>query len=88
MRRNLRDGMISENTARDVFGVVLKDDLERTLDVKATEKQREELRTEERPMIDPVVPGAGNWMKENMRPGDRYIEAPTIAEHFQDAKDA
>jgi len=88
VRRNLRDGTISETTARDVFGVVLKDNLEKTLDVKATEKRRAKLRAEERPLIDPVVPGAGSWLKENMSPGDRYIEAPTIAEHFQDTKGA
>ena len=31
-----------------------------------------------------VKPAAGNWLERNMRDGDRYIEAPTIAEHFQD----
>lgn len=84
VRRNLRDGWISEEAARDVFGVVLNDDFERTLDTAATEKLRDELRNIERPMIDPVAPGAGTWIARNMREGDRFIEAPTIAEHFHD----
>lgn len=83
VRRNLRDGWISEEAARDVFGVVLNDDFERTLDTAATEKLRSKLRHTERSMIDPVAPGAGTWIARNMRDGDRFIEAPTIAEHFQ-----
>lgn len=82
VRRNLRDGWISEQAAREVFGVVLNDDFERTLDTAATAKLRAKLRNIERPMIDPVAPGAGTWIARNMREGDRFIEAPTIAEHF------
>lgn len=77
VRRDLRDEWISEATARDVFGVVVKEDLERTLDVPATEALRAELRKIERPMIEPTTPAAGKWTEQNMRPGDRYLEAPT-----------
>jgi N-methylhydantoinase B len=84
VRRNLRDGIISEASARDICGVIVKDDFERTLDVEATEKHRAELRKIPRPMIEPTEPGAGKWMDHNVREGDRFIEAPTIAEHFSD----
>ena len=67
-----------------MFGVVVKDDLERSLDVAATEQLRAELRRNERPMIEPTTPAAGTWTQQNMRPGDRYLEAPTIARNFSD----
>ena len=86
VRRNLRDGWISEESARTIFGVVLNDDFERTLDTSATEKLRSELRAFKRPMVDPTEPAAGKWIEQNIRPGDRFIEAPTIAEHFSDSK--
>ena len=82
VRRDLRDEWISEDTARNVFGVVVKNDLERSLDVAATEKLRVELRKNERPMIEPTTPAAGTWTQQNMRSGDRYLEAPTIARNF------
>ena len=84
VRRDLRDEWISEDTARNVFGIVVGDDLERSLDLAATEQLRAELRKNERPMIEPTIPAAGAWTKENMRPGDRYLEAPTIARNFSD----
>jgi len=84
VRENLRDGIITEDTARNLFGVVLNDDLERTINVEKTDELRQQLRREERPLIDPVKPAAGSWLEENMGAKDRYIEAPTIAEHFQD----
>ena len=84
VRRNLRDGWISDDAARDVYGVIVNNDLERTLDVEATNRRRTELRTQERALIDPTRPGAGDWIERNLREGDRFIEAPTIAEHFSD----
>ena len=39
----------AKDTARKVFGVVVKDALERSLDVAATEKLRAELRRNEAP---------------------------------------
>ena len=84
VRENLRDGIISEETARNLFGVVLNDDLERTINIAETENLRDQLRQEKTSLIDPVKPAAGSWLEENMGAKDRYIEAPTIAEHFQD----
>lgn len=86
VRRNVRDGWISEERARDVFGVVLNDDLERTVNAAATAERRRALCATPRPLIDPTVPAAGTWIERNMRAGDRYLEAPTIAEHFSDAE--
>jgi N-methylhydantoinase B len=85
VRRDLRDEWISEETARDVFGVVVKDDLVRTLDVAATEARRAVLRENERPMIEPTGPAAGTWTARNMGPRDRYIEAPT-ARDFENGR--
>lgn len=84
VRRNVRDGWISEQRAKEAFGVVLNDDLERTVDAAATDRLRATLREQPRAMIDPTKPGAGDWIARNMREGDRYLEAPTIAEDFGD----
>lgn len=85
VRRDLRDEWISDATARDVFGVVVRDDLERTLDVEATAARRAELRRVARPALEPTEPAAGTWTARTMRPGDRYLEAPTIARDFSGA---
>ena len=77
VRRDLRDEWISNETARDVFGVVVKDDLEKTIDQEATEERRAELRKTPRPMIEPTTPAAGKWTANKMRPQDRYLEAPS-----------
>ena len=77
VRRDLRDEWISSETARDVFGVVVKDDLEKTIDQEATEARRAELRKKPRPMIEPTTPAAGKWTANKMRPQDSYLEAPT-----------
>ncbi len=85
VRRDLRDEWISDETARDVFGVVVKDDLVRTVDVEATEARRAELRKLARPMIEPTTPAAGTWTARQMRDGDRYVEAPTSRDFQEEA---
>ena len=84
VRRDVRDGWISEEVARDTFGVVLRNDLERSLDLAASEALRGSLRSVERPLLEPTEPAAGVWTERHMRPGDRYLEAPTIARDFQE----
>jgi N-methylhydantoinase B len=84
VRRNVRDGWISAVRASEVFGVILNDDFERTVNQAATAARRAELTDIERPLIDPTAPAAGTWIAEHLRPGDRYLEAPTIAEHFRE----
>lgn len=82
VRSDLRNGIISERVARDIFGVVLNDDFERSLDISATNALRAELAKVSRPAIEPTVPGAGIWLEQNMTSKDRYIEAPTIEGNF------
>jgi hypothetical protein len=57
--------------------VVVKDDLERSLDVAATQARRAELGKHPRSMIEPTKPAAGTWTARHMGSKDRYIEAPT-----------
>jgi N-methylhydantoinase B len=82
VRRDLRDGIISERTAREIFGVVVADDLERTVDVAATTGLRASMESRERQLIDPTEPGASSWIHDHKRPGDRFLEAPTITRDF------
>ena len=85
VRSDLRDEWISEETAQNIFGIVVLDNLERTLDVAATESARAELRKRVRPTIEPTVPAAGTWTARNMREGDRYLEAPS-ARDFENSE--
>jgi N-methylhydantoinase B len=87
VRRDLRDEWISAETARDVFGVVVKDDLEKTIDQEATEARRAELRKKPRPMIEPTTPAAGKWTANKMRPQDRYLEAPTARDFAENSRE-
>ena len=52
------DELITAQTAHEVFGVVLRGDEVLELDVEATAELRDELRLQERPIIDPVTPNA------------------------------
>jgi N-methylhydantoinase B len=80
VRKNLREGLISEETARNIFGVVCKDDFRRTIDLESTERQRNELmKNIMRPQVEPTGPGQSQWTQQRMRAGDRYIENPTKA---------
>ena len=85
VRSDLRDEGISEETAQNSCGIVVLADLERTLDVAATESARAELRKRVRPTIEPTVPAAGTWTARNMREGDRYLEAPS-ARDFENSE--
>jgi N-methylhydantoinase B len=76
VRRDVRDGLISRDRARLVFGVGLFGDVNETLDEAETRRLRDELRTVERPMVDPVGPAASLWLDENMRDGDEYLLNP------------
>jgi len=83
VRQNLRDGIIGEDITKNIFGVICKDDFERTLDREATEKRRRELAERiNRPLVEPTSPGIGEWAEIRMKEGDRYIENPTLSEHF------
>jgi N-methylhydantoinase B len=76
VRRDARDGLITRAAAYDVFGVVLSDDFDPVVDIEATEAQRQRLRLRGRPLVDPTVPSASTWVKDNMRNTDVYLINP------------
>ena len=48
------------------------------LDQAATVARRAELARRERPLVEPTEPEAATWVEENLRPGDQYLENPTV----------
>lgn len=77
VRADVRDGLVTAAAAREVFGVVLSGDRDPRADVPATEALRAELRTNERPTIDPDYPSAGTWAQDRMVEGDVYLINPS-----------
>lgn len=76
VRRDVRDGFVSREAAKEHFGVVVSDDFDPVVDEEATKTERERLSKIERPLVEPTTPGASNWLEENMRPGDQYLLNP------------
>jgi len=74
---HVRDEIISFETAREVYGVVL-DPITFQLDEQGTEKLRVKITQErgELPIIQPTGPNAATWLQENMREGDNYLLDP------------
>ena len=74
---HVRDEIISFDTARDVYGVVLDPETFQ-LDAKGTEKLRAKSAVDrgEVPLIQPTAADAATWLKENMREGDDYLLDP------------
>lgn len=74
---HVRDEIISFETARDVYGVVL-DPETFALDEAATHARRADIAANrgELPPIQPTSPGSATWLKNNMRDGDRYLLDP------------
>ncbi|UGS39001.1 hydantoinase B/oxoprolinase family protein [Capillimicrobium parvum] len=79
VRRDVRDGLVTRETAAAVCGVVLSDDWDPVIDVAATEARRAELAKVERPMVEPTAPAASTWLERDMREGDEYLLNPTVA---------
>ena len=75
--QHVRDGIISEEVARDVYGLVFDGKLY-LVDQEATSVRREKIRGERGalPDLQPTKPGAGTWAKENMRKGDEFLLDP------------
>jgi N-methylhydantoinase B len=73
VRLDVRDGIVSAQRARDIFGVVLGDN---GVDAAETARLRGELSREARPLIVPESPGAGSWVAEQLRDGDEYLVNP------------
>ncbi len=74
---HVRDEIISFETGRDIYGVVM-DPATFILDDQATTKRRVLLAKErgEVPVIQPSHADSATWLKENMREGDNYLLDP------------
>jgi N-methylhydantoinase B len=72
-----RYGMISNATARDVYGVVFDADTY-VLDEAATQALRREIagKRGEIEVVTPNQPAAATWLTEHMREGDEYLLDP------------
>lgn len=77
VRDNVRHGFISVDTAREMYGVVLRGD-ELTLDMAATDKLRGERLRDRGPIeaVTPTRPSAAKWLARHMREGDVYVLDP------------
>ena len=72
VRRDVRDGLITRERARDQFGVAVSDAFDPVIDATETEHLRAELETVDRPIVDPTAPGASTWLDKAMRDIDEY----------------
>lgn len=79
VRRDVRDGLVTRETASELCGVVLSDAWDPVIDVEATAARRLELRAVERPLVEPTSPGASTWLERDMREGDVYLLNPSVA---------
>jgi N-methylhydantoinase B len=73
VRDDVRDGIVSRDRARALYGVVLR---EGAIDAQATEAARDELRAHARPLVEPTTPGASDWVARTLRDGDVYLLNP------------
>jgi N-methylhydantoinase B len=78
VRRDVRDEMITRETAYELHGVVLSDDWDPVVDEQATAARRAELEGVERPLVDPMEPDASSWLRDDMRDSDVYLLNPTV----------
>ena len=76
VRRDVRDGLITRETARELFGVEVSDEFDPVIDRAATDALRERLEGIEPAISDPDVAGASTWLATNMRDGDEYLLNP------------
>jgi N-methylhydantoinase B len=72
------NGVVTRETARDVFGVVLSDGVPLRVDERATRDARERLSAMERRPIDPASPNAATWLDEHMRASDTFELNPRL----------
>jgi len=74
---HVRDEIISFDTARDIYGVVL-DPETFELDQVGTKRLRGKITAGrgELPQVQPTEAGAATWLEENMRDGDNFLLDP------------
>ena len=77
---NVRDGLISRETAKTVFGVSLTTSLEPQIHQDETEALRAQIhdQRDEPPTITPTKPNAATWLQEHMTENDEYLLNPQI----------
>lgn len=77
VRQNVRDGVISRETARAVFGVAVDDTLDPAILTEETAALRASLSGKIRPPVDPVTPGTGRWAEDQMKGDDVFLLNPS-----------
>jgi N-methylhydantoinase B len=77
VQASVRDEIITFDTARDVYGMVL-DPETLALDVAATETRRRQMAEARGPVpaVTPTEPDAARWLERHMREGDEYLIDP------------
>jgi N-methylhydantoinase B len=77
VRRDVRDGVMSRETAEEIFGVIVSEGTDPVVDVKASERIRRKARppSEE---IDPPTANAARWVERLLRPRDSYELNPRL----------
>ncbi len=75
--RDVRDGVISESTARDIYGLVWNPTTF-AVDEAATDAMRARISGARGPLplLTPENPSASPWLKQHMRPGDVFLLDP------------
>lgn len=78
VRADVRNGIVSHDAAKRVFGVVLSKDPDPAVDLRATEALRAQLSQLDVAIVTPIVPNASTWLTTMMRDGDRFIFNPRL----------
>ena len=58
--RDVRDGLISRDYAREIFGVAVSEGFDPTIDGEETKRLQAALSQEKRPLVDPTTPAASD----------------------------
>lgn len=78
VRTDVRDGLYSRAIASDIFGVVMNDDEQLTIDDTATSDRRREMADERsrqcRSAVSPDRRNASRWLEKTLRPGDELAD--------------
>ncbi len=78
IRRDVRDGILSPELVRRVFGLVFSSLDGPEIDADATASERQQLAEIPRPLIDPMHASAATWLSDNFRVGDVYVNGSEL----------
>ncbi|UGS35628.1 hydantoinase B/oxoprolinase family protein [Capillimicrobium parvum] len=77
VRADVRDGVVSRERAREVYGLMVDEALDPQIDEQATAAARTEIRAarsgEPLPTVTPTHPSASTWQRDEIRPQDTVI---------------